>query len=216
MGSTIKNNVAPVQQKKDLVSIFKYGDIFTKLSFVIFGLANMVNGQVIKGLLFLGLEIAYFAYMATTGVGAIAGMITLGTVEQTMQINPVTAIIEVVPGDNSMLILLWGVVAIVVSAAFVCLWLVQLLSGVDARNCKAMGKKPLTFVQDVKSLFDGNIHLLLLAIPVAGIVVFTVTPLIYMILVAFTNYDYKFNGYNNLFYGDSPGHGDTAAIAKYA
>ena len=74
MGSTVKNKVAPVQHKNDLWSIFKYGDIYTKLSFVIFGLANMVNGQVIKGLLFLGLEIAYFAYMATTGVGALMEM----------------------------------------------------------------------------------------------------------------------------------------------
>ena len=88
MGSTIKNNVAPVQHKKDLVSIFKYGDIFTKLSFVIFGMANMVNGQAVKGLLFLGLEIAYFIYMANTGVGAIMEMTTLGTVEQSMRINP--------------------------------------------------------------------------------------------------------------------------------
>ena len=98
-----------------------------------------------------------------------------------------------------MLILLWGVVAIVVCAAFVCLWLVQIFSGVSAKETKLMGKKPMTFIQDVKSLFDGNIHLLLLAIPVAGIVVFTVTPLIYMILVAFTNYDAQHQPPGNLF-----------------
>ena len=199
MGSTIKNDVAPVQHKKDLLSIFKYGDIYTKLSFVIFGLANMMNGQVIKGLLFLALEVAFFVYMANTGIGAIMEMTTLGTVEQSMRINPETAIIEVVPGDNSMLILLWGVVAIVVCIAFVCLWMVQIFSGVSAKETKLMGKKPMTFIQDIKSLFDGNIHLLLLAIPVAGIVVFTVTPLIYMILVAFTNYDAQHQPPGNLF-----------------
>lgn len=199
MGSTIKNKVAPVQHKNDLWSVFKYGDIITKLSFVIFGLANMANGQVVKGLIFLALEVAYFYYMATTGVGALAEMTTLGVKEQAMQLNPTTGIIEVVPGDNSMLILLWGVVAIIVSAAFVCLWLVQIYAGVSARNCKLMGKKPATIIEDVKSLFDGNIHLLLLSIPVVGIVVFTVMPLVYMILIAFTNYDAEHQPPGNLF-----------------
>ena len=199
MGSSIKNKVAPVRNKNDLGSIFKYGDLATKLSFVIFGLANMANGQVVKGLLFLALEIGFFCYMATSGIGALMGLTTLGTVEQSMRINPTTAIIEVVPGDNSMMILLWGVVAIVVSVAFVCLWLVQIFSGVSARETKLLGKKPKTIVQDVMSLFDGNIHLLLLAIPVAGIVVFTVTPLIYMILIAFTNYDASHQPPGNLF-----------------
>ena len=34
------------------------GDIFTKLSLIILGLGNLVRGQIIKGLMFLGLEAA--------------------------------------------------------------------------------------------------------------------------------------------------------------
>ena len=35
------------------------GDIFTKLSVIILGLGNLVRRQIIKGLIFLGIEAAY-------------------------------------------------------------------------------------------------------------------------------------------------------------
>ena len=37
-------------------------------------------------------------------------------------------------GDNSMLMLLWGVVTVIITAIFVCLWFVQLYSGETARQ----------------------------------------------------------------------------------
>ena len=39
------------------------GDIFTKLSVIILGLGNLVRGQIIKGLIFLGIEAAYIYYL---------------------------------------------------------------------------------------------------------------------------------------------------------
>ena len=174
MGSSIQNKVAPVPEKNDLWSVFKYGDIFTKLSFVVFGLSNIVRGQFVKGFAYLALEIAYIYYMITAGVANLGGLATLGTKQQSMQINQTTGIIEVVQGDNSMLILLWGVVTVIISAAFICLWLVQIYSGEAARRCRLKGKKAPSIIDDIKALFDGNIHKLLLAIPVVGLVVFTV------------------------------------------
>lgn len=199
MGSATQNKNALIPEKNDLLSVFKYGDIFTKLSFVVFGLNNLVRGQIFKGLAFLGLEIAYIYYMVTAGIANVGGLATLGTQQQGMQINPATGIIEVVQGDNSMLILLWGVVTVIISIAFICLWLVQIYSGENARRCQLRGKKAPTLIDDIKSLFDSNIHKLLLAIPVAGLVIFTVMPLLYMILMAFTNYDSTHQPPGNLF-----------------
>ena len=48
--------------------------------------------------------------------------------------------------------------------------------------------KSKTFKETVRSLFDENFHITILAIPVLGIVLFTIVPLIFSILVAFTNY----------------------------
>lgn len=45
-----------------------------------------------------------------------------------------------------------------------------------------------TFAEDIKSLFDKNLHKLLLTLPVGGILIFTILPLIFMIAMAFTNY----------------------------
>jgi arabinogalactan oligomer/maltooligosaccharide transport system permease protein len=49
-------------------------------------------------------------------------------------------------------------------------------------------------------MVDDQFHKTLLALPMLGIVIFTVMPIVFMILVAFTNYDSLHDGYiNNLF-----------------
>ena len=195
-----KNEVnVPVHEKKDPISIFKRGDSYTKLSFIVFGLSNIVRGQVVKGLIYLVAEIAYIVYMIQTGAGNLVNLTTLGTHEQGMVFNEETGIFDMVQGDNSMLILLWGVVSCVITAVFICVWLVQIYSGEQARQIKLSGKKVPGIIEDAKSLLNDNIHKLLLAIPVVGLLVFTVTPLIYMILMAFTNYDANHQPPGNLF-----------------
>ena len=64
----------------------------------------------------------------------------------------------------------------------------------------ACGKPLRSGKEDLQSIIDDQFHKTLLALPVTGIIVFTVLPIIFMILVAFTNYDGAHNGYsNNLF-----------------
>lgn len=186
-------------KRRGMVSIFLQGDLFTKLSFIIFGLSNMVRGQIIKGALFLAVEIAYILYMVRTGFESLQKLTTLGTQEQGMVFNEAIGIFEISQGDNSMLILLYGVVTGVITASFICVWAMSIFSGEEARKYKLANKKVPGFVDDVKSLFDKNIHKLLLAIPVVGLLVFTVMPLIYMILMAFTNYDAEHQPPGNLF-----------------
>ena len=48
--------------------------------------------------------------------------------------------------------------------------------------------KPATFIEQVKSLLNNNFHITILALPLLGIVLFTIVPLLFSILVAFTNY----------------------------
>ena len=182
-----------------LLEIFKKGDVFSKLSFVILGAANFAGGQIIKGFLFLILEIIYFAYMFTVGFSYLGKITTLGTVQQGMVFNEEIGIFEMTAGDNSMLILLYGVATLVITVAFVALWVVSIRSGEMCRQYKLANKKAPSIVEDIKGLFDYNIHRLFLFIPTLGIVVFTVTPLIYMVLMAFTNYDAEHQPPGNLF-----------------
>ena len=115
-----------------LVSIFRKGDIFSKLSFFICGLSNIVRGQIVKGLMFLLLEISYIVYMARNGIFYLKKMVTLGTVEQGMIFNESIGIYEFYQGDNSMLILLYGVVTCVITASFLFVWAASIKSGEES------------------------------------------------------------------------------------
>ncbi|MDD4429679.1 MAG: sugar ABC transporter permease, partial [Paludibacter sp.] len=44
-------------------------------------------------------------------------------------------------------------------------------------------------IDDIRELFDKKLHVTFLSLPTLGVVIFTVLPLIFMILIAFTNYD---------------------------
>ena len=69
------------------------------------------------------------------------------------------------------------------------------------RSISAAGKKLKSGADDLRSLVDEQFYKTLLALPLTGIVVFTVLPIVFMILVAFTNYDGAHNGYTNALFG---------------
>ncbi len=186
-------------QKRNFITIFTKGDWISKLSYVIPGAGNIFRGQVIKGLLFLLLGICYLIFMVQKGAGFLRDLVTLGDTLQGMKFNEALGIYEMSEGDNSMLILLFGVVAVVITVSYLAIWLFSIYSGEAARANAAAGKKVRNFVEDVKSLANENIRFLLLAVPVTGLLVFTVMPLIYMILMAFTNYDQDHQPPGNLF-----------------
>lgn len=186
-------------KKGNVFSIFLKGDLCSKLSFFIWGISNIARKQIVKGLMFLIMEIGYIFYMISTGFSALAKLMTLGTQQQGMVFNEEIGIYEMGLGDNSMLILLNGVVTIVITVVFLALWIVSIKSGEQARQLKLQNKKVPGIFEDIKELFNTNIHRLFLFIPVIGVITFTIMPLIYMILMAFTNYDANHQPPGNLF-----------------
>lgn len=186
-------------KKNSLFSVFVKGDFFSKLSFLIWGLSNIVRGQIVKGFFYLVIEIGYIMYMVQSGFSNLARLMTLGTREQAMVLNEELGIYEVVQGDNSMFILLYGVITIVITVAALAVWFVSIRSGEIARQYKLANKKVPGIIDDIKELFNTNIHRLFLSVPAVGIMVFTVMPLLFMILIAFTNYDGKHQPPGNLF-----------------
>lgn len=171
-----------------------------KLSYIVCGAANVACGQVVKGLLFLAVEIGYIVFMILTGFGKLKDLTTLGENLQGMTFNESLGIYEMTQGDNSMLILLAGVVTIVITGAFFAFWAFSISSGKAALANTRAGKHINNFREDIKSLANQNIRFLFLSVPVIGLGVFTVMPLIYMILMAFTNYDSEHQPPGNLFH----------------
>lgn len=178
---------------------FKDVEKIEKLSLVIMGFSLIRAGQIAKGMGYLLIEIAFILYMIRTGAGAITGLITLGTNVQGMVFNEATGIYDRVDGDNSMLMLLSGVVVIFVIIMFAIAWALSVRAGINAAAIKKHGGRIPTFKEELLSLFDKNIHKLLLFVPMAGLLIITVLPLAYMILMAFTNYDVNHQPPGNLF-----------------
>ena len=179
--------------------MFKEGDVLTKLSFFIMGFSNLCRRQIAKGLAYLILEIGFIVYFIQNGLNNLIGLGTLGTHQQSKAYNETTGLFEFTKGDNSMLMLLGGVSALFIVAFFIIVWSANIKSAITTQNIKEKTGKTLGIIEDIKSLFDSNLHKLLLAVPVAGLVITTVLPLIYMILMAFTNYNMEHQPPGNLF-----------------
>ena len=164
------------------------GNIATKLSLVIMGLGNLAHKQIGKGLMFLAVEAAYIWFMIQTGFYSLSMLPSLGWREQEKVWNEKKSIYEYVAGDQSVLILLYGVATLFVTAMFIVVWREAVKSSYKSEVLAKSGKHLNTFYEDIKSLFNQNLHKLLLAAPIMGILLFTILPLVFNITMAFTNY----------------------------
>ncbi len=173
-----------------LTSALKNGGPITWLSCLIMGFGNMMAGQFIKGLIFLAIEIGVIAFLVIKNGGLywLSMLPSLGDAEGQKVWNESLGVYEYVAGDNSQQILLYAVATMVVIVAAVVMWRASVRSGYAALCLKRGGKKVPTIVEDIKALFDGNIHKLLMTPPFVMLLVFTIIPLVYMMLMAFTNY----------------------------
>lgn len=169
------------------VTRFIKGDWAVKLSYIIMGFGNIMKGQIIKGLLFLITEAAYICYIIFFGWQYIAKFGTLGDTEAGL--NVVDGEWVMSGGDNSMLILLYGVLTIVLTVIFLVIYFANTKSAYKTQQTVAAGEKPTTFISELKELLDHRFHVTLLAFPTLTISAFTILPLIFMILIAFTNYN---------------------------
>ncbi len=200
-GIAIKNEIL------DIITTFTQGNWAVKLSFLIFGFGNFYYGQIMRGILFLVFEIVFFGYMFVPSGGLYwlakgnwfqVGK-TVGTVQGGFQYDPIYDTDVWVTGDDSVKVMLYGLLTIIFIVAFIYTWKLQVKQCRICMNITAKGKKVKSGKQDLRSLLDDQFHKTLLALPLTGILAFTVLPIIYMVLVAFTSYDAAHDGYSNLF-----------------
>ncbi|MBP5279935.1 MAG: sugar ABC transporter permease [Erysipelotrichaceae bacterium] len=183
----------------DLINTFVKGDIKTKLSFLIMGFGSITRGQVLRGLLFLLFEVVFIVYMFTAGFHWLGKLPTLGTQMPGTVYDPRLDTYVRVDGDDSFKCLLYGVLTVMFIMAFIYTWRLNIKQNKISEMILAEGKKLKSTKEDMASLLDEDFHKTLLALPLLGIFLFTVLPIVFMILVAFTNYDGAHDGYSNLF-----------------
>ena len=176
--------------KVSLLNALANGGPLVWVSALIMGFGNLMAGQVLKALLFMAVEVAFVIFMVIENGGLhwLSLLPSLGDRVTEEVWNEELFIYEYVQGDNSQQILLYAVATMVVIAAFFIIWRSSVRSGFVALNIKKSGKKVPTMIDDAKELLDSNIHKLLMFPPFMMLMIFTVVPLFYMMLMAFTNY----------------------------
>ena len=200
----------------DIGTTFTKGDWKTKVSFLIMGFGPLMRKQFLRGAAFLLLEIAFIYYMAAFGIGYLKDITTLGTSGRGF--NPDGTVSY---GDNSFLILLFGVLSIILILLFLYVWRLNVYQNKIGEQMLREGKKLPSSKQDFMSLLDENFDKTLMALPMLGVFLFVMLPIIFMICVAFTNYDANhqapaklftwvgFSNFANLFSFGSTGFGKT-------
>ena len=173
-----------------LLTALKTGGPVVWLSCLIMGLGNLVSGQIVKGLIFLAIEAAglWFLLMPQGGIYWMSMLPSLGWREQEKVWNEEKFVYEYVAGDQSQLILLYGIASICVVIALILFWRASVRSGAKALYLKKTGKRVPHIQDDIRSLFDENVHMLLMTPPTVCLLVFTILPLLYMMSMAFTNF----------------------------
>lgn len=181
---------SPEENPYSFKNAIKNGNALTRLSCLIMGLGNIAHKQVIKGLVFLLCEIGYFWFLFKPYGGEywISKLPSLGDAKQVKVWNEAKGVFEYTAGDNSQLILLYAIAALFVTVVFIFAWMMTVKSAYQVQCQTASGEHVNSFAEDIRTLFDRNIHALLMFLPVAFLMVFTVLPLIYMMSMAFTNY----------------------------
>ena len=167
----------------------KHGDLFVKLSLIWMGAGYFRRKQYIKSLLITIFEAAVIVFSVLCSSQYVPKFLTLGTVRRDTVFNPMTMKNEVNDFDNSFMILLFSVVSFIVWIVFICIWITNVKRAYELQKMAERGEHINTFLEDVDTYRNDNFHKTLLALPVAGVVIFTIVPLIILILVAFTNYD---------------------------
>ena len=162
------------------------------------GFGSFGRKQFVKGFLLI-IQIIYILFMVNSGGYYLSMFPTLGTTTQGEVWDEAAQIYRISQGDNSMLLLLFGVSVILVTIVMVFLYVWQTRIAYRNQKLLADNKKLPTFKDDFKDMFDKNFSATILFLPMLLTVLFTVVPLIFMILMAFTNFDKNHQPPGNLF-----------------
>ncbi len=149
-------------------------------SMLVMGLGQLLYRQWAKGILYLLVQIAFVAYFVLKGAGDFIGFFTLGVKQGNAWYG--------VEGDNSVIMLLMGILSIIAIIFYIVIYISNIKDAYRIQCAADTLKKPESFKKELSSLLDKNFHKTALALPIVGVCVFSILPIIFMILIAFTNY----------------------------
>lgn len=150
-----------------------------KLSMIVMGLGQLCYGQVVKGLFYLACLGLFLTYFIARGFHDLIGFFTLGTREENLWLG--------IPGDNSLTMLILGLFSIFILLFFLVLYVTNVRDVLFTASCKKAGRPVHRFRKTLESAANERFHIAALAFPIAGVVIFSILPIVFMICIAFTD-----------------------------
>ena len=151
-----------------------------RASMLIMGLGQLMYRQWAKGILYMLVQIAFLAYFILRGASDFIGFFTLGTQESNAWYG--------IEGDNSVIMMLMGILSIIAIIFYAVLYVSNIKDCYVIQCAADTLKKPKSFKKELGELLNQKFYKTALALPIVGVSVFSILPIIFMILIAFTNY----------------------------
>jgi len=164
---------------RDYRMLFKHANQKTKWRlispFVFMGLDQFLHKGYVKGLLLFGIQVSFIIYMSMIGLYDLIDFVALDTTFLPPEfIRPST------------FNLVYGLLSILIIIVFIYLYVKNIKTVTIQIKNQEYSFKPFLF--ELKELKDHKLYITLLTFPILGILAFTILPLVFMISIAFTNY----------------------------
>ncbi len=166
--------------KRALDDIFSNANSKTVLSMLFPGAGQLAYKRIGKGIVYIVVSLAFIIYFAVRGATDIFGFFTLGSVEGNAWFG--------IEGDNSIVMLIMGILAILALVFYIAIYISNIKDAYAMQLMQESGKPLPTFKNEIEALFDKSFYKTALVLPVIGVCIFSILPIIFMILIAFTNY----------------------------
>lgn len=152
------------------------------LSVIFMGLGQFYNRQLVKGIFFALMELLYIIFALPYIVNSLWGLITLGETPQKM-VNG-----KIIQGDHSIFLMVFGIISIIVLLLYVSVYLLNVRDAFKVGKLRDQGRTPGKIADSLKTITENGFPYLLLT-PAGILTLFlTVVPLIFGVLIAFTDY----------------------------
>ena len=180
-----KNNVTKKKKNKEtktkkITEFWKKSSNPVKASLVLMGIGHLKYKCFYKAIIYFMVEALMITYMISRGIDDVIGFFTLGVVKADAWAR--------IEGDDSIIMLLMGIFSFIVITLFVVIYIQCIKDAYRLQLDYENGKKCKTFKKFIADFFDTRFHVTALSLPVIGVCIFSVLPIVFMILIAFTNY----------------------------
>jgi arabinogalactan oligomer/maltooligosaccharide transport system permease protein len=158
------------------------------LSTLFMGLGQLYNRQYVKGSLLSVSELYLIIFWTKPFINAMWGLYTLGETAQIREKGRV-----VYQGDHSIFLLIEGIFALLIFLIILALYLINIRDAYKTGQLRDQEKQVNNIKQSLTNVWENGFPFVLLTPAVLFIIFLTILPLVFGILIAFTNYSGPYN-----------------------